>query len=384
MTRGAGRKNRQVGTFGSVDSLATGYRARYYGPDGVRYRAPVLFPTKAAARTWLSLRHSEIVRNAWMPPEALHRTAKLTLATYADQWLAQRDLKERTREHYRKLLDQHIMPALGSAPVSSLTAEGVKQWYSDLDKSTPTLRSHAYGLLRTIMGSAVSDGKAPVNPCVLRGASTTKRAHKIRPASLVELEKITAAMPEQYRAMILLASWCALRFGELTELRRRDIELAQYSQDGATVHAGLIRVERGVVRTGDGFTVTTPKSEAGTRDVAIPPHLCPLIADHLAKFVGPEPDSLLFPAHHGGHLAPTTLKRHFYRARDAASRPDLHFHDLRHSGAVLAALTGATLAELMSRLGHSTPAAAMRYQHAAQGRDQAIAEALSRIASGGT
>jgi integrase len=76
--------------------------------------------------------------------------------------------------------------------------------------------------------------------------------------------------------------------------------------------------------------------------------------------------------------------RHFYKARDAASRPDLHFHDLRHSGAVLAALTGATLAELMSRLGHSTPAAAMRYQHAAQGRDQAIAEALSRIALGGT
>jgi hypothetical protein len=56
---------------------------------------------------------------------------------------------------------------------------------------------------------------------------------------------------------------------------------------------------------------------------------------------------------------------------------------LNPPGAVLAALTGATLAEL-SRLGHSTPAQAMRYQHAAQGRDQAIAEALSRIALGGT
>ena len=46
---------------------------------------------------------------------------------------------------------------------------------------------------------------------------------------------------------------------------------------------------------------------------------------------------------------------------------------------VLAASTGATIAELMARLGHSTPAAAMRYQHAAQGRDQAIAELLSKI-----
>ena len=47
---------------------------------------------------------------------------------------------------------------------------------------------------------------------------------------------------------------------------------------------------------------------------------------------------------------------------------------------VLAAATGATLAELMARLGHSSPQAAMRYQHAARGRDKKIAELLSRIA----
>ena len=63
-----------------------------------------------------------------------------------------------------------------------------------------------------------------------------------------------------------------------------------------------------------------------------------------------------------------------------AGRPDLRFHDLRHTGAVLAAQTGATLAELMGRLGHSTSSAAMRYQHAAADRDKAIAEALSRLA----
>ena len=97
--------------------------------------------------------------------------------------------------------------------------------------------------------------------------------------------------------------------------------------------------------------------------------------------MGPEQDSLLFPAHHGGHLAPSTLYRRFYAAREKAGRPDLRFHDLRHTGATLAAMTGnVTLAELMARLGHATPAAAMRYQHAAAGRDEQIAEALSRIA----
>jgi len=72
-----------------------------------------------------------------------------------------------------------------------------------------------------------------------------------------------------------------------------------------------------------------------------------------------------------------------YRARDKAGRPDLRFHDLRHSGAVLAAATGASLAELMARLGHSTPTAAIRYQHAAKGRDHEIAALLSKLAENG-
>ena len=69
-----------------------------------------------------------------------------------------------------------------------------------------------------------------------------------------------------------------------------------------------------------------------------------------------------------------------YPAREAARRPDLRFHDLRHTQAVLAAATGATLAELMARLGHSTPGAAMRYQHAPADRDRVIAAALSDLA----
>lgn len=309
-----------------------------------------------------------------MPPEATPKVTKVTFAVYAKQWMAHRPLKDRTRAHYQTLLDQHLVPAFGPLPVSSITSDDVRAWHTKFGNKTPTTRSHAYGLLRTILGTAASDGKISLNPCVIRGAGSTKRVHKIRPASLPELETITQEMPEQYQAMILLASWCALRFGELTELRRKDITLGEDDE--------VIRVERGVVRVGDGFQVTTPKSDAGNRDVAIPPHLVPLLKSHLETHVGPNANALLFPAKHGGHLAPATLYRQFHKARDAANRPDLRFHDLRHSGAVLAALTGATLAELMARLGHSTPQAAMRYQHAAHGRDKQIAAALSKIALG--
>jgi integrase len=381
------RKKRAPGTFGAVETLPSGrHRARYRGPDGRRYAAPTLFLTHKDARGWLALRQAEIIKGKWMPPGAEERPhPKLTLTDYADTWLRHRDLKQRTREHYRRLLDDHILPALGSRPLVSITIDDVRAWHSELgENNTPTFRAHAYGLLRTIMGTAASDGRIPTNPCVIRGAGSARRVHKIRPASLDEIEVITREMPERYRAMVLLAAWTALRFGELTELRRRDITIFKPDDDTDAEPWGIVRVERAVVRVDDGFQVTTPKSDAGIRDVEIPPHLLPAIEAHLAQFVGPDDDALLFPAQHGGHLAPASLYRRFYVARDAAKRPDLRWHDLRHSGAVLAAATGATLAELMARLGHSTPGAAMRYQHAAQGRDRQIAKLLSKLATADT
>lgn len=368
---------RTRGTFGTVEKLAGGrYRARYVAPNGRRYAAPTTFGTKRDARAWLALRQADIVRQAWEPPEVATAQAKATLsfAEYAETWLAQRDLKARTAEHYRKLLDAHLLPKFGRLPLASISADDVRAWHARFGASRPTLRAHCYGLLRTIFATAVSDGKVAQSPCVIRGAGSSRRVHKIRPASLDELETIAAAMPERLRCMMLLGAWCAMRFGELTELRRRDIIIAGGE--------ATVRVERAVVRAEGGFKITTPKSEAGQRDVAVPPHLIPVIEHHLTAYTGPGPDALLFPAVGGGHMAPAALYRHWYKARSAANRDDLRWHDLRHSGAVLAAATGATLAELMGRLGHSTPGAAMKYQHAAQGRDRQIAELLSGIATG--
>ena len=63
----------------------------------------------------------------------------------------------------------------------------------------------------------------------------------------------------------------------------------------------------------------------------------------------------------------------------AAGVTGLHFHDLRSSGATWAATAGATVRELMSRLGHATPAMALRYQHATLERDRAIADRLGAL-----
>lgn len=355
---------------GTTRQLSSGrWQARFRGPDGILRPAPVTFETKLDAGAWLASQSRDVSRGLWLP--TVKAAGAPTLNTYANGWLTSRELKPSTRAHYRTLLDQHILPSLGGHPLDKIEPATVRAWHGTLDSTRPTQRAHAYGLLRAMLTTAVADDLMPTNPCRIRGAGTVRKQHKTRVASLAEMEVLVEAMPDRYRPMVLLAAWCGLRFGELTELRRKDIDL-----DDLRIH-----VDRGVTRVNGQMIVGDPKSEAGRRTVTIPPHLLPVLESHLDRHVGGVGESLLFPARHGEHMAPASLYRVFYPAREKAGRPDLRFHDLRHTGATLAAATGATLADLMARLGHSTPAAALRYQHAAADRDRAIAEALSGFAS---
>jgi integrase len=360
--------------FAQITKQTSGrYAVRYTTPGGVRVSAGKTFARKSDAEAWAADRRRQMDRGVVVGHQ------KMTFADYATGWLAGRmvagrPIKARTRAHYQDILDQHLVPAFGDRQLATITAAEVREWHAAALTDRPTMRSHAYSLLRSIFTSAVNDDLRDANPCRIVGAGRAKRVRPIRPATIEELATLTAAMPDRLALMVLMGSWTALRFGEIIELRRGDLDLSHE----------VIRVRRAAVRVPrSGFEVTTPKSDAGIRDVAIPPHLVPIIEDHLAKHVGGKHDSPLFPAASGGHLQPSTMNRHWYKAREAAGRPDLRFHDLRHSGGTLAAIGGATIAELMARLGHSTPQAAMRYQHAVAGRDHEIAALLSKLAANG-
>jgi integrase len=369
------RKSSRRRGFGSVRQLPSGkFQARYPGPDGQTHQGHTTFDTKTAADVFLSTVRSDIERNTWLPPHVVksgNKAAALTLDEYAAGWLTDRGLKPRTRAHYAELLDRHILPALGGHELTTLNPSQVRAWHARLTTG-PTMKAHSYSLLKTILGTAVTDDLIVANPCRIRGAGQSKRVVKIEPATLAELETIAARMPSRYRAMVLLAAWCAMRFGELAALTRADVD----------VESGVVRVRGAVVRVGGEAVRSTPKSAAGVRDVRVPPHLMPMLVGHLSEHVEPTQGAPLFPAKSGGYLNPSALARVYYPAREAAGRPDLRFHDLRHTGAVLAAQTGATLAELMARLGHSTAGAAMRYQHASVDRDALIAERLSALVTG--
>lgn len=363
--------------FGTIRKRSNGrYQAYYLGPDGNFQHAPATFVTKADAEGWLASERKLMQDDSWSPSKSRRAAARRSVEEfkpYAEAWLELRELKPRTRQLYRRQLDRFLIPSLGDMSLRDITPAVVRVWHSRLDPKNPTQRAQVYALLRAILNTAVADEILVSNPCRVRGAGVTKRARNIEPATLDELAQVVQEMPERYRALVLLAAWCGLRIGELAELRRRDVD----------VERGLLHVTRGVVRVEGAVSVGTPKSEAGVRTVTVPPHLRPMLAEHMITYVGPDRDALVFSSVKDPHVQvhPNTIYRRWHPAREKIGRPDLRIHDLRHTGAVLAAQTGATLAELMARIGHSTPQAALRYQHAARGRDAAIAEALSEMAA---
>ena len=367
--------------FGAIRRLPSKrYQASYLGPDLARCVGPKTFQARIDAEGWLAQERRLIETDRWIPPNLRNasRTSRVTLRTFAAEAIPRRrvrgeSLRPRTFRLYEGLMDRVIGPQLGDKTLHELRRADVNKWYSSLPADQATQRAHAYALLRSLFEQAIDEGVLTgPNPCAIRGAGVTRRRREIRPASLSELASLVTATQDNLKAAILLAAWCALRFGEVFELRRSDVDL----------EAGAIHIRRAVVRIDRLEVVGRPKSEAGVRTVAIPPHIQPALEHHLDCHVGKGRNALLFTTvadqywTHGNFY-----KAAWIPARIAAGRPDLRFHDLRHTSAVLAARTGATLAELMARLGHSTSVAAMRYQHAAAGRDSEIAAALSRMAA---
>ena len=173
----------------------------------------------------------------------------------------------------------------------------------------------------------------------------------------------------RYRALVLLATFTSLRWGEATALRRCDLDLV----------AGIVRVRAAYAERSNGELVLgPPKSMAARRIVGIPASIVPAVREHLALFAGPEADALVFPGARGGPLRRSNFNKMsaWPHAAQTVGAQGLHFHDLRHTGNHFAAASGASLKDLMARMGHDSERAAIIYQHEARGADQVITSAI--------
>jgi integrase len=356
-------------SFGHVRQLPSGKWNVRYHRNG-RLVGGGTFQTKADASRALARIQVAMDKGELLDPKA----GRIRFEAYAQTWVETRRVKgaplaPRTAQEYRWQLKKHILPTFGKLELGKIDPASVRIWFARMQGPEGPGQSTAakcYRLLRAILNTAVEDELIPKNPCAIKGAG--QEASSERPMlTRLEVESIAAAVAQRWRALILMAAWCGLRFGELAALRTVNVDPGSGT---VTVTEAMSLLQGGKRHIGK------PKSEAGRRVVNVPPHILPALREHRANFA--EPDGLFFVGPLGGRLSSANFGADVWRpALKQLGIEGVHFHDLRGVSATLAARHGATTKELMRRLGHSTPDMAMRYQRAEAERDRALAEAMS-------
>lgn len=411
--------------FGNIRKRASGrYQVRYPGPDGRMRTGPVTYERKSDAERALSLIEAQMISGEWADSDR----SKIKFQDYAAYWLAQRPgLRPRTIDLYAWLCHKHINPYLGGVPLGRLSTPMIREWRAGLLRSgvSVSMAAKAYRLLRSILATAVEEDKILArNPCRVRGAGTERaperpvltvaqvfelaelvgrravgnvrllpaggyriryrrhgvmrtlpEVHPSRPAAeaalwaMAQEGRADSDYDRRYRALVLLATFASLRWGEVTALRRCDLDLA----------TGIVRVRFAYAERSTGELVLgAPKSRAACRIVGIPQSIIPAMHEHLSVFARPDADALIFPGAKGGPLRRSNFNKMsaWPRAVRAVGAQGLHFHDLRHTGNHFAAASGASLKDLMARMGHDSERAAIIYQHEARGADLVITTAI--------
>jgi integrase len=363
MANSKGRRRR----FGAVRQLPSGrWQARYPGPDGIMRPADDTFAAKTEAETWLTRKEAEILDGDWIDPDA----GEILIADYGSTWIDERPgLRPKTIRIYRDLLRLHIKPHLSTVTVGALTLARVRRWRKSLLDSgvSEVTTAKAYRLLRAIMNTAVDDGLIKRNPCRVKSADREESPE--RPVLTVKQVYALADAAGPYKALILLATFASLRWGELVALAPDDINLT----------ARTVRVTRQLSYDGDGWSFGPPKSRAGRRVVSFSDLIVPDLVEHLNSL--PVSAPLAFASPNGSVLHHSNFRRRVWLpALESVGLSGIHLHDLRHTGNQFAADAGANLRELMTRMGHDSPRAALGYQHSSDKRQRAIADAIGDAA----
>ncbi len=356
--------------FGNIRKLPSGrYQARYWHL-GKQVPADRMFATKADARAWLATIETEISSGRHLAPGA----GRERFGDFGARWLELRDLRPRTRDTYASQL-AHVLAEFADIELRHITPSAVRTWHGRLSQSDlhPNTVAKVYRLFRTMLDTAVDDGLIRANPVHIKGAAVERSTERPE-LGWDEVGLIADAIEPRFRALVWLGASSGLRFGELTGLTRRHVDLTSRS----------VRVEQALTFVrGKGPTLGPPKSAAAHRAVVIPAGVADMLAGHLDTYVDDEPDALVFTSVKNSPLVNRYFAPFWKRAvREAELDERTRFHDLRHLAGTAAATAGASLREIMARMGHSSPDASLRYLKASERRDAEIADAIGeRMAS---
>jgi integrase len=280
----------------------------------------------------------------------------VTFREYAEGWRAAQVHRPTSAAHAETMLRRHAYPAFGGRPLSSIRPSEIQAWVKGRPLAPSTVHV-LHGIVSSIFRAAVRDRLITSSPC-----EATKLPRKVRPKivplSIEAVDGLAAAVPEHYRALVILCAGMGLRQGEafgLTEDRvdflRRKIE----------VDRQLVgREPAGLPRFGP------PKTSASFRTIPLPDVVGEALAEHLRVF-GTGPGGLLFRGDNDVPLRRPWFSRWVWRPAVGVvdeAPAGTGMHDLRHFYASLLIRHGESVKVVQARLGHATAAETLdTYSH---------------------
>ena len=344
------------------------FEARYRAPDG-RERSR-RFTTKREAQAHLDQIGVDRRTGSWTDP----RAGRITLTEWSVQWQATTvHLRPSSRARDESYLHNHVLPRFGAMRLDAIGVLDVRLWVADLNDSrlAPATVHKAYQTLSKILRSAVDAGLLAQTPCRRIDLPRIER-DEMRFLAPVEIAQLADAIEPRYRAMVLVASYCGLRLGELAGLRRAQVDL----------EARTIRVIENAVDVKGKIVHGAPKTKAGRRTVPVPPTIAAALEHHLATYVADDPAAPVLASPSGGALRiPNWRRRVWAPAIRAAGVEPLRPHDLRHTAVALWIAAGANPKQIAAWAGHTSVAVVLdRYGHLFEGHEAAVLSRLDAFA----
>ncbi len=300
---------------------------------------------------------------------------KQTVEHFLRRWLedtARTTLRPSSYGRYAHQFTAFAIPAFGRKRLRDLSPQDIQSLYAARLKAgaAPATVHLLHAALHRAFKDAVRWRLVPFNPCDLVDAPRPKSRTQLTTLSLEEARRFLAcAVDDKHHALWVLALTTGMRRGELLALRWTDIDFG----------AGVVRVQRTLSTTADGYVETDTKTERGRRRIELLPMAVEALQLHRDRQIPPV--AHVFPPGRGGVGQQTWVFGHcFHELLKRAGCPIIRFHDLRHSCATLLLSLNVHPRIVQEVLGHSTISMTIdTYSHHVAGMQRQAMDDLGRI-----
>lgn len=353
------------------------YTLGYDPKTGKLIRKSVYGKTQKEVRLALSKIVSEMDSGTYAEP------SKMKVSQWLDEWLASytMNIKPATRSAYEEHIRVHIKPSLGDIPPKQLSTRDIQQLYTNLLKErelSPKTVRNIHGVLHRTLEQAKLLGYIRVNPA---DAAVTPRVEKKQVETLdaEDIGKFLAAIRgTKYEYPLFVAVFTGLRQGELLGLTWDCVDF----EHGML----LINKQHNRVKGDTEFRFASLKNDKA-RVLTVADEVIDVLKlqkqrqKSWAAALGngwENPDNLVFTTEFGRYINNKILYQNFKRIAKKLGKPDLRFHDLRHTYAVNSLRAGDDIKTLQENLGHATASFTLStYAHATPGMKRESAKRMT-------